>query len=243
MLLLKVLIIILVCLLVFHFTTRKYVNPYKLFCVVGGKGSGKSTLGTKLAVKAHKKGRTVYSNFDIAFARKIDLDELGEYIPEPNSLVIIDEGQMKWDSRNFKTLSQPFKDLLALQRKYKLEMWIFSQTFTGLDKRIRDLSDYIYLCQSYLRVFTVARRLVKTPAVVTTNSEKAESQIIDTLKFVPFFVPNSIIFTHIPSWIPYFNSWECPKKEYIKYQDSAVLSESITSWKIRNKKLIIKSSS
>ena len=35
---------------VFHFFTRKYLNPYKLIFIFGKKGSGKSTLLAKYAL-------------------------------------------------------------------------------------------------------------------------------------------------------------------------------------------------
>ena len=38
----------------------KYRNPYKLYMVFGKKGSGKTTLMTKLALQYQKKGWRVY---------------------------------------------------------------------------------------------------------------------------------------------------------------------------------------
>ena len=40
----------------------KYRNPYKLYMVFGKKGSGKTTLMTKLAFQYRKKGWKVYSD-------------------------------------------------------------------------------------------------------------------------------------------------------------------------------------
>ena len=45
---------------VYEFTTRKYLNPYKLYLVFGKKGSGKSTYLVKLA-KKHLKKRSIPS--------------------------------------------------------------------------------------------------------------------------------------------------------------------------------------
>ncbi len=47
----------------YHFF--KYRNPYKLFMVFGKKGSGKTTLMCKMALKYRKKGWHVYSNVHI----------------------------------------------------------------------------------------------------------------------------------------------------------------------------------
>ena len=45
--------------LLFDVTTRKYLNPYKLYLVFGQKGSGKSTYLVKLAKKHLKKNLIV----------------------------------------------------------------------------------------------------------------------------------------------------------------------------------------
>ena len=53
--------------LLWDFTTRKYLNPYKLYLVFGKKGSGKSTYLVKLARKHLKKGWIVYTNMEELF--------------------------------------------------------------------------------------------------------------------------------------------------------------------------------
>lgn len=53
--------------LVWDLTTRKYLNPYKLYLVFGKKGSGKSTYLVKLARKHLKKGWIVYTNMEELF--------------------------------------------------------------------------------------------------------------------------------------------------------------------------------
>lgn len=39
------------CLLIFHISTKKFVNPYKLIFIFGKKGAGKSTLLAKYAYR------------------------------------------------------------------------------------------------------------------------------------------------------------------------------------------------
>lgn len=48
--------------LIWEFSTRKYLNPYKLYVLFGPKGVGKSTLLQKLARYYKKRGYTVYCN-------------------------------------------------------------------------------------------------------------------------------------------------------------------------------------
>lgn len=91
--------------LVFNGLTRKYLNPYKLNMVIGKKGSGKTTLLTKLAIKALKKGKTVYSTVEIPGTYLFDPLKVGDFTFKPNSLVLIDEVGLIWDNRNFKNFN------------------------------------------------------------------------------------------------------------------------------------------
>lgn len=65
--------------LVWEFSTRKYLNPYKLYVLFGPKGVGKSTLLQKLAKYYKKRGYTVYCNIgdcDSKDVIQIPIDDL-----------------------------------------------------------------------------------------------------------------------------------------------------------------------
>lgn len=65
--------------LAWHFSTKKYLNPYKLIVVFGKKGCGKSTLLQKLAVYFRKRGYHVYCNYgdsDIKECTPIPIQDL-----------------------------------------------------------------------------------------------------------------------------------------------------------------------
>lgn len=56
-------LLILACVLVgFHLVTRRFLNPYKLIFIFGKKGSGKSTVLSKLAYRYIKQGKEVYKD-------------------------------------------------------------------------------------------------------------------------------------------------------------------------------------
>ena len=78
----------------------RYRNPYKLVMIFGKKGSGKSTLMTKIAVKALKKKKRVYSSTPIPGCYLIDpTTDIGfNHIP-PDSVILIDEVGTIWDNR------------------------------------------------------------------------------------------------------------------------------------------------
>ena len=58
--------------LVYHYATRKYLNPYKLTFIFAKKGAGKSTLLTKLAIQHINNGWSVYSTERIPGCYLID---------------------------------------------------------------------------------------------------------------------------------------------------------------------------
>ncbi len=201
----------------YHFF--KYCNPYKLFMVFGKKGSGKTTLMCKMALKYRKKGWHVYSNVHIPGTYHFDTVDIGvAHFPE-NSILLIDEVGLVWDNRNFKSFPEHVKVYFKYQRQYKHIVYLFSQSF-DVDKKIRDLTDHLYIIHNFLNCFSVARRITKTVAVVHADkSASGESKIvddynIDSLLLAPF---GSVRFTYIPKYVKYFNSYNpplLPEKEF-----------------------------
>ena len=89
-----IILVILYFIFVHPFIFRKYRNPYKLYMIFGKKGSGKSSYLCKLALQYRKKGYNVYTNMlDCAIdnVRIIDADDLGEFVPEQKSVVLLKE--------------------------------------------------------------------------------------------------------------------------------------------------------
>lgn len=215
--------------LVFHFSTRKYLNPYKLYFIFGKKGAGKTTYETKLAYQYLKKGWNVYTDLPELFVpgiRYFHYESLGEFVPEEHSLLILGEAGIKFDARNFKTFKPELRDFFAFQRKYKVVCYMDSQTF-DVDKKIRDRTDAMFLQQNVLRVFTVGKRIVKKIKLVEASAE-GESRIAEDLKFAPFY---TWTFTFIPFWAGKFDSGAIiNKKPYLKYKiigDEKQVQESL----------------
>lgn len=211
----KITFFFIIFVLIYHFTTRKFLNPYKLYLIFGKKGSGKSTLLTKIAVQAIQNKKTVYSTEYIPGTYQINIDDIGIYRFEPNSVLLVDEVGMKWDNRKYKEFKDCHRDFFKLQRHYNLTVYLFSQTF-DVDKKIRDLTDNMYLCKRMFRVFSVARKIDRT-IVLNNSTAEAPSSIDENLQFVPFFLPGAIKITFIPRWIKYFDSFETPDLLYKPY--------------------------
>lgn len=200
---------------VWDFVTRKYVNAYKLYLVFGKKGSGKSTYLVKLAKKNLKKGWLVYTNMEELYmpgVRHFNITHLGDFVPETHSLLLLDEVGMIWDNRDYKTFKPQVRDFFKLQRHYCVKVYMASQTF-DVDKKLRDLCDGMYLHTSFLRVFTLGKRISRK-VVITESTSEAESRISEDLVILP---PWDWTLTYIPRWAKFFDSHAVPQKPALEY--------------------------
>ena len=205
--------ILLVVFLFFSYHVVKYRNPYKLFMIFGKKGSGKTTLMTKLALQYQKKGWSVYCDREIPGCYLFKTDDFGKFQFPPNSLVLIDEVGLVWDNRNFKSFPEHVKTYFKYQRQYRNTVYLFSQSF-DVDKKIRDLTDHLYIVQNYFNCFSVARRVTKKITVVHADrSAQGESKIVDDYNIDSIFLAlfGGVIITYIPHWVKFFKSFDPPQ--------------------------------
>lgn len=206
----------LVVLLVFFYFVHmsvKYANPYRLYYGLGVKGAGKTTLIYKLSRTYMKKGWNVYSNMDIPGGYKFEIDKFGTFYIPPKSLIVLDEVNLYWDNRNYKNFPDALKVYLKYQRQYQHVVWMFSQDF-DVDKKIRALTDGIYLIQNYFNIFSVGRRVRKSITIVHADkSAQGESKIVDDYVMDPWYKApfGGMYLTYIPRWSKYFNSFNPPK--------------------------------
>ena len=203
--------------LIISIITRKWRNPWKLYLVFGKKGSGKSTYLVKLAIKYLKKGFYVYTNMPdmvLPGIRLIDVEQIGDFVPVANSLLLLDEVGMIWDNRNFKNFKPSVRDFFKLQRHYKVITYLASQTF-DIDKKLRDLTDGMILNVNVLNVLTVGKT-IRRKITLTESTSEAESRIAEDLKFCPLW---SWHFTYIPKYAKYFSSFKVPETPYIPFTD------------------------
>lgn len=203
---------------VYHYATRKYLNPYKLTMIFGKKGSGKSTLLTKLALEYQSKGIPVYSTEHIPGTYQIFPEDIGYAEFPENSVVLIDEVGMIWDNRHFKNFDTKVRDWFKLQRHRKVRVYLFSQTF-DVDKKIRDLTDEMYLVEKKFRVFSYSKRIIKR-IVLNKSTSEAPSKIDEDLVFdsLLLFWCGSRRFTYIPKYAKYFDSFVAEPLELREFE-------------------------
>lgn len=214
---------------------NKFSNRFKLICLIGKKGAGKTTYLTKQALLHKKKGWKVYSNFHVPGCKGFDPAELGKLMFEPYSLILIDEIGLVFNNRAFKSFRADTLAFFKLQRHYGAKVIVCSQA-DDFDAALRRLVDNIYLLSNWFGVLSVARKVSRSVTIMHPEDGKGESRIVEDLQFTPWFtIPfGGAEFTWIPAWSKYFDSFDAPvlpSKNFWDYEDKKeVLSdESIHS--------------
>lgn len=203
MTIIKISLIVIAVLALFCILTNKFVNPYKLIFVFGKKGSGKSTLLAKLTDRYLKRGWTIYSTEATQNDCKVNYlnpHKIYQYDFPKRSCVFVDEVSLIWHNRDFKTMDKNVIEFFRFMRKKGVRCYFFSQSF-DVDKVLRELVDEFYLVEKYLRVFVVARRIVRKPVVVHPSAE-APARIDDDMIVDPLwtFFLGGRLFAFIPYW-------------------------------------------
>lgn len=207
----RIVLFLIISVLVFDRLTAKYKDStdYTLDLYVGKKGSGKTTILTSLAIKYLKLGREVYSNYEIPGCHCYDSRFIGKYDFPENSVILLDEVGLAFNSRDFKNFEFNKIEWFKLQRHHKCKVILATQSPTDFDKILRELVDHAYLCKKMLRVFIMVRPVGKRLNINNNNvGDNAGGQFV----FEYFFngLP-SIVF--IPRWVPFFDSFSVPQKK------------------------------
>lgn len=227
------------CICFFAYHVVIYSNPYRLYILFGKKGSGKSTFICKMAHKYLKEGRPVYTNIEIPGCYGFDAKKFGNIMFPPEAVIFIDEIGLIFDNRNHKDFSDEAKAWLRLQRHYRNTLYVFSQNL-DMDKKIRDQADYLFMVTNFMNCVSIARKINRRLCIVHADTGgTGESHIADDLDFTPWFtIPfGGAIFTWIPSWVKYFNSFDAPElpiKEFIYYDERTDLNHVKYFDSIRN---------
>lgn len=204
---------------IFAVLAYHYRNIYSLNYFFGKKGAGKSLLMVSYMLKYMKKGYTIYSDIpalNIPGVRMIQAKDLEKFAPTSNSVLFLDEVGITFDNRKFKLFTDGTRDFFKFQRKYKVIVYMNSQSF-DVDKKIRDLIDKFYLIQSFGNVICLCRPIKRKVALVEASSQ-GESRVADNLKFAPFWEWKLL---YMPKYFKYFDSFEAPVREVIPFEEIA----------------------
>lgn len=205
--LIGILSIIIVLLYIYHRCTLKYKDIYTLTTYFGRKGCGKSTTMQKIALKHIKDKWNVYVDNESSFIKGvnyINCEEIWKEDIKPHSVILIDESVIKWNKRAWKDFPPEAQEFFISQRKYKVKIIMFSNTF-GVDSAIRDMTDYLYVCRKFARIFTLCVKWYKEPVILSSQETGREARATDDFKRVPFLF-GGISITFLPRYVKYFDT-------------------------------------
>lgn len=193
----------------------------KLF--FGLPGCGKSTLLAAFAVKEAKRisrGRSpykyVYSNVPVDYPgiTLIKNTWIGRF-DLSNALILIDEATLFADSRDYKSFSQPYKQFFLLHRHYHCDIFLFTQQWDGVDKKIRVITDRVYYVTKNKLFFRSWTKCMRIPyGIIIPDSKKSSGEklgeIIQGYSKPPFLIRLFSMRIYRPRYYKYFDSFEAP---------------------------------
>lgn len=176
---------------------------------MGKKGVGKSTVLQKQAYKHYREKWNIYCNIgDTTFkkATEIDCTKLWEQDIKPHSVVLIDEVNLLWDNRDFKKFPQELNRWFRAQRHMKVKVIMFSQT-ADVDKKIRDLTDRIYLVRRYFQTLIICYPYEKDIDPPDPKRMQNGNDFVDTYH-KKNMGPIGCQYTWLPKWVKMHDSFK-----------------------------------
>ena len=192
---------------------RKYNSPYKLICLFGRKGSGKTTTEARLAMKYVKRGYHIYTDIDgfkLPGSTIFSLAELKVAYPAPKSCVLLDEVGLSMSNRDFKSFDKGLREFFKLQRHAECVVIVNSQGF-DMDKSVRILCDEFYFVRR-IGPLTLLQPIIQTQKPNDMQSGTNDSPVVESYKWGSIF---SWRFTWIPRYAHMFDSFALPPRERI----------------------------
>jgi hypothetical protein len=161
--------------LLYFWFAHKY--NYKVTVIGGETGAGKTMLAVSIALKDYiKKGYPVFSTFTVLGAENLPYNFYDYNYPK-NSLLIIDETQVGFDSGEYSALQKSgvrkkLKRFLSMHRHNKLDIFFITQQPEEVDVIIRRYSKAYYHC-----MFSLLRRKI------ILNNKKLDQVIFPYFQF------------------------------------------------------------
>lgn len=115
--------------------------------LTGRPGTGKTYVLTAKALEFAKQGRPVYSNFKIDHPDIKYYTKISELIDIKKGVILMDEAQIYFNSRNWEALDERLQYKLQQHRKQGLDIWGTAQNVKRLDVVMRELVSNYYECR------------------------------------------------------------------------------------------------
>lgn len=184
-------------------------------------GAGKTTIAAYLALKYSKPSKFnpykhVYTNvrMSVPGVTYIDNECIGKY-DLSDSILLIDEATLFADSRAYKEFDKSKLSFFLQHRHYKCDIFLFTQQWDGVDRKIRVITDrvyYVYKGKIFGKLWSSYYRI---PYGIIIPDKKHDSEklgeIIQGYCKPPLLT--RLLSTKVwrSKYYKYFDSWEAPK--------------------------------
>lgn len=117
---------------------------------IGRPGSGKSYTLTERALREANRGRTVFTNYGLIH------ENVWTFTPDqlldlPPGLIVIDEAHLWFPARMSLKLPPSWLAMLSQTRKNGWDLLWCAQHEARVDRVLRDVSSYLWLCSSWFK--------------------------------------------------------------------------------------------
>lgn len=181
-------------------------------------GCGKTTLLTSFALRAlrSRKYNHVYVNVPLNLEGVTYVSDSDIGIREiSDGLLLIDEGTLFADSRDYKNFEKSKVAYFCLLRHFNIDCYIFMQGWDTIDKKIRLLTNHVYYVYRPKIIGRWITRYYRIPyGIIIPDPKKSDSEKLGEIVqgyckphwFIRIFCP----FLIRPLFYKYFDSWDRP---------------------------------
>ena len=206
-------------------------------------GCGKTTHLVSAALKENKRINSNRSHFSrvlsnvrfslpagvVSNCYYFDNEDFGKF-DMSDSLILFDESSFSFDNRDFKTLKPNVRQFLMLHRHYHCNIYFYNQTYDGIDKKIRFITNNVYyLKRNILTGKTVPHRI---KYVMHIPKKPRERDIVNSSENgdITMRYYQSGFFEHLFSklllerpiklrkYFKFFDSYEAPKLPFKEFE-------------------------
>lgn len=166
------------CILTVYASVRYPKSDIKLIIKYGFPGAGKTVDIVRESIRAVRKGRKVYTNVQditVPDVLKIDIKDYGKYKLNGDCLLLIDEGGIVFNNRNWKNLTDII-EYSKLHRHDKCRIIIYSQSPEDTDVTLRRLAQEAWDMKKYLGCWSVQRKIICENTIVKSTNEDGQSR-------------------------------------------------------------------